>query len=249
MVRLGGEPNRPVNYNAWRPCSSWTSRQRRQPPPDLVEVATHYPTWDELVTAAVPPSLPGTPQPEEDPTLWCPPPVAIGITGDAAGRPSACPGELSLRDRGRPSNALHSSSSGPVSGTLSQDIPSVLGNAASQLDELHLRNPRLNCWEGTQGATVSMTSVAGRHRLLQARPRWGRKAAVVFLRGLHNLNEPAQLPGLDDLKSPHSPQGDVQSIERHRIRSQGSQCLLATRGERGECRHFGNGKQPVPSGI
>ncbi|MGW5356069.1 3'-5' exonuclease, partial [Streptomyces sp. NPDC004031] len=36
----------------------------------LISMAARYPTWDELVTAAVPPSLPGAPQPEEDPTLW-----------------------------------------------------------------------------------------------------------------------------------------------------------------------------------
>ncbi|WP_030570271.1 3'-5' exonuclease [Streptomyces aureocirculatus] len=36
----------------------------------LLTMATHYATWDQLVAAAVPPTLPGTPQPEEEPTLW-----------------------------------------------------------------------------------------------------------------------------------------------------------------------------------
>lgn len=36
----------------------------------LISMAAHYLTWDELVAVAVPPSLPGAPQPEEDPTLW-----------------------------------------------------------------------------------------------------------------------------------------------------------------------------------
>ncbi|MEN8649619.1 3'-5' exonuclease [Streptomyces sp. 21So2-11] len=36
----------------------------------LLAMAAHYDTWDQLVAAAVPPGLPGAPQPEEDPTLW-----------------------------------------------------------------------------------------------------------------------------------------------------------------------------------
>lgn len=36
----------------------------------LLAMAEHYLTWDGLVAVAVPPGLPGTPQPEEDPKLW-----------------------------------------------------------------------------------------------------------------------------------------------------------------------------------
>ncbi|MEV6132104.1 3'-5' exonuclease [Streptomyces violaceusniger] len=36
----------------------------------LIAMARHYDTWDQLVAAAVPPGLPGAPEPEEDPTLW-----------------------------------------------------------------------------------------------------------------------------------------------------------------------------------
>ncbi|WP_327359648.1 3'-5' exonuclease [Streptomyces sp. NBC_01304] len=36
----------------------------------LIAMAGHYDTWDQLVAAAVPPGLPGAPQPEEEPTLW-----------------------------------------------------------------------------------------------------------------------------------------------------------------------------------
>jgi DNA polymerase-3 subunit epsilon/exodeoxyribonuclease X len=36
----------------------------------LLSMAEHYETWDQLIAAAVPPALPGAPQPEEDPTLW-----------------------------------------------------------------------------------------------------------------------------------------------------------------------------------
>lgn len=36
----------------------------------LLAMAEHYETWDQLIAAAVPPGLPGAPQPEEDPTLW-----------------------------------------------------------------------------------------------------------------------------------------------------------------------------------
>ncbi|MFB7741895.1 exonuclease domain-containing protein [Streptomyces sp. NPDC056132] len=36
----------------------------------LTAMAAHYDTWDQLVAAAVPPGLPGTPEPEEEPTLW-----------------------------------------------------------------------------------------------------------------------------------------------------------------------------------
>lgn len=36
----------------------------------LILMADHYDTWDQLVAAAVPPGLPGAPEPERDPTLW-----------------------------------------------------------------------------------------------------------------------------------------------------------------------------------
>ncbi|WP_030372317.1 3'-5' exonuclease [Streptomyces rimosus] len=36
----------------------------------LITMAAHYRTWDQLVAAAVPPGLPGAPEPEEEPTLW-----------------------------------------------------------------------------------------------------------------------------------------------------------------------------------
>ncbi|MGW3521835.1 3'-5' exonuclease [Streptomyces hydrogenans] len=36
----------------------------------LLAMATHYDTWDQLVAAAVPPGLPGAPEPEQEPTLW-----------------------------------------------------------------------------------------------------------------------------------------------------------------------------------
>lgn len=36
----------------------------------LLALADHYPTWDQLAAMAVPPGLPGTPQPHRDPTLW-----------------------------------------------------------------------------------------------------------------------------------------------------------------------------------
>lgn len=36
----------------------------------LLAMAAHYDTWDQLVAAAVPPGLPGAPEPEEEPTLW-----------------------------------------------------------------------------------------------------------------------------------------------------------------------------------
>ncbi|MEV7164466.1 3'-5' exonuclease [Streptomyces microflavus] len=36
----------------------------------LILMADQYDTWDQLVAAAVPPGLPGAPEPEEDPTLW-----------------------------------------------------------------------------------------------------------------------------------------------------------------------------------
>ena len=35
----------------------------------LLAMATHYDTWDQLVAAAVPPGLPGNPEPDKDPTL------------------------------------------------------------------------------------------------------------------------------------------------------------------------------------
>ncbi|MFD4933396.1 exonuclease domain-containing protein [Streptomyces virginiae] len=36
----------------------------------LLAMAAHYDTWAQLVTAAVPPGLPGAPEPEEEATLW-----------------------------------------------------------------------------------------------------------------------------------------------------------------------------------
>ncbi|MFJ3310738.1 exonuclease domain-containing protein [Streptomyces sp. NPDC086549] len=36
----------------------------------LIAMASRYDTWDQLVAAAVPPGLPGAPEPEKDPTLW-----------------------------------------------------------------------------------------------------------------------------------------------------------------------------------
>lgn len=36
----------------------------------LTVMAEHYETWDQLVSVAVPPGLPGAPPPEQDPTLW-----------------------------------------------------------------------------------------------------------------------------------------------------------------------------------
>ena len=36
----------------------------------LIAMANRYVTWDELVAVAVPPGLPGAPEPEKDPTLW-----------------------------------------------------------------------------------------------------------------------------------------------------------------------------------
>ncbi|MGW6790811.1 3'-5' exonuclease [Streptomyces chartreusis] len=36
----------------------------------LTTMASRYDTWDQLVAAAVPPGLPGAPEPERDPTLW-----------------------------------------------------------------------------------------------------------------------------------------------------------------------------------
>ncbi|NNN32190.1 3'-5' exonuclease [Streptomyces sp. S3(2020)] len=36
----------------------------------LLAMAEHYDTWDQLVAAAVPPGLPGAPEPDKDPTLW-----------------------------------------------------------------------------------------------------------------------------------------------------------------------------------
>ncbi|MBT2397215.1 3'-5' exonuclease [Streptomyces sp. ISL-100] len=36
----------------------------------LLTMATRYATWADLVTAAVPPGLPGAPKPEQEPTLW-----------------------------------------------------------------------------------------------------------------------------------------------------------------------------------
>lgn len=36
----------------------------------LIAMADRYDTWDLLVAAAVPPGLPGAPEPDKDPTLW-----------------------------------------------------------------------------------------------------------------------------------------------------------------------------------
>lgn len=36
----------------------------------LLDLAGRYSAWDQLAAVAVPPGLPGAPQPEEDPTLW-----------------------------------------------------------------------------------------------------------------------------------------------------------------------------------
>ncbi|MGX1907639.1 3'-5' exonuclease [Streptomyces phaeochromogenes] len=36
----------------------------------LLAMAAHYETWDQVVAAAVPPGLPGAPEPEQEPTLW-----------------------------------------------------------------------------------------------------------------------------------------------------------------------------------
>ncbi|MBL1099509.1 3'-5' exonuclease [Streptomyces coffeae] len=36
----------------------------------LIAMARHYNAWDQLVAAAVPPGLPGAPEPEKDPGLW-----------------------------------------------------------------------------------------------------------------------------------------------------------------------------------
>ncbi|MGY1502929.1 3'-5' exonuclease [Streptomyces sp. QTS52] len=36
----------------------------------LLAMAGHYESWDQLITVAVPPSLPGAPEPETEPTLW-----------------------------------------------------------------------------------------------------------------------------------------------------------------------------------
>ncbi|MEV6056920.1 3'-5' exonuclease [Streptomyces sp. NPDC052107] len=36
----------------------------------LIAMASRYETWNQLVAAAVPPGLPGAPEPEKDPTLW-----------------------------------------------------------------------------------------------------------------------------------------------------------------------------------
>ncbi|MFJ2178265.1 exonuclease domain-containing protein [Streptomyces sp. NPDC087851] len=36
----------------------------------LIAMANRYESWDQLVAAAVPPGLPGAPEPEQEPTLW-----------------------------------------------------------------------------------------------------------------------------------------------------------------------------------
>ncbi|WP_399094050.1 exonuclease domain-containing protein [Streptomyces sp. BBFR2] len=36
----------------------------------LLALAAHFETWGQLVAAAVPPGMPGAPEPETDPTLW-----------------------------------------------------------------------------------------------------------------------------------------------------------------------------------
>ncbi|MEO3749576.1 3'-5' exonuclease [Streptomyces sp. B6B3] len=53
------------------------STQRHRAPFDahaaallLLRLAAHHPTWEALTEAAVPPGLPGVPEPESPPTLW-----------------------------------------------------------------------------------------------------------------------------------------------------------------------------------
>ncbi|GAA3985781.1 3'-5' exonuclease [Streptomyces plumbiresistens] len=36
----------------------------------LLAMAAEYDTWDQLIAVAVPPRLPGAPEPKKDPTLW-----------------------------------------------------------------------------------------------------------------------------------------------------------------------------------
>lgn len=36
----------------------------------LIAMATEYTCWEQLVAVAVPPGLPGAPEPEQEPTLW-----------------------------------------------------------------------------------------------------------------------------------------------------------------------------------
>ncbi|MEU1273513.1 3'-5' exonuclease [Streptomyces sp. NPDC005799] len=36
----------------------------------LIAMADHYESWDRLIATAVPPGLPGAPEPEQEPTLW-----------------------------------------------------------------------------------------------------------------------------------------------------------------------------------
>ena len=36
----------------------------------LIAMADRYESWEHLVAAAVPPGLPGAPEPEQEPTLW-----------------------------------------------------------------------------------------------------------------------------------------------------------------------------------
>ncbi|MGW7090079.1 3'-5' exonuclease [Streptomyces sp. NPDC054871] len=36
----------------------------------LIAMAGRYESWEQLVAVAVPPGLPGTPEPEQEPTLW-----------------------------------------------------------------------------------------------------------------------------------------------------------------------------------
>ncbi|MFE2939861.1 exonuclease domain-containing protein [Streptomyces sp. NPDC059255] len=36
----------------------------------LIAMANRFENWDQLVAAAVPPGLPGAPEPEQEPTLW-----------------------------------------------------------------------------------------------------------------------------------------------------------------------------------
>ncbi|GHJ39955.1 3'-5' exonuclease [Streptomyces sp. TS71-3] len=60
-----------------QPDLSATSGQRHRATYDayataqlLVSMADHYGTWDQLIAVAVPPGLPGAPEPGEQPTLW-----------------------------------------------------------------------------------------------------------------------------------------------------------------------------------
>lgn len=36
----------------------------------LLDMASHFETWDSFIAAAVPPGMPGAPEPDQEPTLW-----------------------------------------------------------------------------------------------------------------------------------------------------------------------------------